>query len=522
MVCVWFPSWPLQRVASTHPEVKSQAVIVYTGTNGSARVTACSKLAKAQGVRISMPLAEAQALCGDPSTLHLEPDDPAADRECLRNVAERCEKFTPLFGIENNERPECLVLDVTGSVPLWGTSTKLLNALVEELLQQGFQPRVAMAPTFGAAWAAAHYWANAERHPVLEIDGAKESTSETPLATKTRDEEALAQMLARLPLAALRLPASVVTLLEELGVRTIGELRALPRSSLPSRFGPTLIQRLNQALGIEPELWTRVEPRQPLVASWIGEYPLAGDDELRCVCEDRLQSLMPRLEQRREGIRQLLCRARVPGGQTQEWCLDFTAPVTSVPHALNMLALQWERQQPKCDIIAVHVEITQYDSLQWRSRNLFGEYLDGDNDRSLRELIDRLSNRLGREAVLRAELLPEVHPERSVAYQPFAESTTSATSTSSTKRQRPWRLLTEPQPIPVSRAGPEGAPLSFGWNQTEHRVIRSWGPERIETGWWHDAPIARDYFRVETQSGLHFWLFLNLIDFGWFLHGTFD
>lgn len=495
--------------------------MIYSGTNGGARVVVCSKVAQVCGARVGMPLAEAQALC-QAAEPFLEADDPQQDLEQLRGVAGLCEKFTPLFGIEDSARPECLVLDVTGSVHLWGSCADLLQAVVEFFLHNGFLVRVAMAPTFGAAWAAAHFLATDEQHPVLAESAVSIARDDK---TETQEADQLARVLSRLPVSALRLAPETVALLEELGVRSIGQLQALPRASLPSRLGMLPLRRLNQALGIELELWTRVEPRELLIATWMGEFPLAGDEELRLVCEDRLQSLMPQLERRRAGIRQLLCRVRVPGGQTQEWCLDFTAPVTSTRHVVNMLVLQWEREHPPCDIIAVHVEVTQSDGLQVRARNLFGEFIDGDDERELRELIDRLSNRLGRDAVLRAELLPEVRPEQSVAYHPFVSSNVpsgSRTASLVSPRQRPLRLWPQPQAIVVSQAGPEGAPLGFQWLRQEHRVIRSWGPERIETSWWQADLVRRDYFRVETQVGLQFWLFLNLPDFQWYLHGAFD
>ena len=53
-------------------------------------------------------------------------------------------------------------------------------------------------------------------------------------------------------------------------------------------------------------------------------------------------------------------------------------------------------------------------------------------------------------------------------------------------------------------------------------MARHWGPERIETGWWRRACMRRDYYRVETTAGLRFWLFRDLDDGGWFLHGSFE
>jgi protein ImuB len=69
---------------------------------------------------------------------------------------------------------------------------------------------------------------------------------------------------------------------------------------------------------------------------------------------------------------------------------------------------------------------------------------------------------------------------------------------------------------------PDGPPLRFSARAREHRIAATWGPERIETGWWRGRPVGRDYYCVETQSGRRFWLFRRLRDDKWFLHGTFE
>jgi len=51
--------------------------------------------------------------------------------------------------------------------------------------------------------------------------------------------------------------------------------------------------------------------------------------------------------------------------------------------------------------------------------------------------------------------------------------------------------------------------------------VQHWGPERIETGWWRGSLTSRDYYRVETASGHRFWIFHNLRDRQWYLHGEF-
>lgn len=53
------------------------------------------------------------------------------------------------------------------------------------------------------------------------------------------------------------------------------------------------------------------------------------------------------------------------------------------------------------------------------------------------------------------------------------------------------------------------------------KVINSWGPERIETGWWRGLTVCRDYWRVETETQQHFWVYQDLRSSKWFLHGEF-
>src|SRR5690606_36001527 len=54
--------------------------------------------------------------------------------------------------------------------------------------------------------------------------------------------------LAALPAAALRLDSATLETLARLGIETVGEVLALPRSGLASRFGHELLTRIHQVL----------------------------------------------------------------------------------------------------------------------------------------------------------------------------------------------------------------------------------------------------------------------------------
>ncbi len=84
---------------------------------------------------------------------------------------------------------------------------------------------------------------------------------------------------------------------------------------------------------------------------------------------------------------------------------------------------------------------------------------------------------------------------------------------------RPSQLFVRPAPIAVDTEG-GGLPIRFRWRGEVRRIVRRFGPERIEAPWWMRAEWtgARDYFRVEDQCGR--WLWMGRDTNGrWFVHG---
>ena len=47
------------------------------------------------------------------------------------------------------------------------------------------------------------------------------------------------------------------------------------------------------------------------------------------------------------------------------------------------------------------------------------------------------------------------------------------------------------------------------------------GPERIESGWWDQHPVIRDYYIAHHPCGHLYWLFKHLKEQRWYLHGLF-
>jgi protein ImuB len=175
-----------------------------------------------------------------------------------------------------------------------------------------------------------------------------------------------------------------------------------------------------------------------------------------------------------------------------------------------------------------------------RSATLFPDPIQAPAD--YRRLLDLLSARLGAEQVLQPAPLADHRPEIANNWAPLDAATVVATSIeSSTSRnrtnktavpatttqairatehstsapfgERPFWLLAEPLALTVQN----DRPIYYGPLQ----LLR--GPERIESGWWDDLRIARDYFVAQDQQAVRYWIYRerDIEQARWFLHGLF-
>ncbi len=200
----------------------------------------------------------------------------------------------------------------------------------------------------------------------------------------------------------------------------------------------------------------------------------------------------------------------------------------------------------------IAVSVTSDVLLAQQQRQLFDENPRLDRQ-SLAHLINRLANRLGASNVVYPVLLSGAQPEYSFRLRPLVDPHRKhrRQKTKPLKQShvlaRPFRLLHSPMQLRCQmwdaeyemRTGEQRlrlaemvtvrSPALFQVrpNRTQpngaqpQKIIASWGPERIETGWWRGLTVCRDYWRVETETHQHFWIYQDLRSGSWFLHGEF-
>jgi protein ImuB len=179
--------------------------LVLIGHEGRRRVVLhADQAARRAGLAVGMPATKAQALIAG---LTVHEADPEADGDALEKLAVWMQRhYSPLVTAHH---PDGMILDVTGVAHLFGGEAAMLKEMVRKLVAVSCGARIAIAPTYGAAYALSHCVAN----PTFVLESTKVS-----------------EALDLLPIAALRLPAEMVAGLKKLGFERIGELNATPRA----------------------------------------------------------------------------------------------------------------------------------------------------------------------------------------------------------------------------------------------------------------------------------------------------
>ena len=486
------------RKATSAPP-KTAVALVIEAAHGQL-IHAVTPAAAERGARPGMRLTDARAL--DPK-LQAEPADPAGDAALLKRLARWAGRWSPLVEIDGDDG---LRLDVSGVAHLFGGEEALAADMEARFACLGLTARVAIAPTAAAAWALARF------DPTI--------VGEVQLAT----------MLAPLPVAALRLDARSVQILERLGLKTIGQLADVPRKSLQRRFreADNPLNALDRALGRrdEPLTGERVEPA-PRALVKLAE-PATHPEAPAQALERLVPELARQLEARRFGARRLhLAGYRVDGS------VAGTGVATAIPsrepkHLHRLLADKAASLDPEFGFDAFALTASWCEPLDGRQESLVEE---PEATSEVAKLVDRLSVKLGPERVRRPCPIESHVPERANGW--VSAISTPPPPTPSPKgegEKRPGHLLDRPEAIAVVYATPEGLPRRFVWRRQVHDIARVEGPERIAPEWWRERSTARlrDYYRVEDNDGRRYWIFREgVMGDGrggapeWYLHGLF-
>jgi protein ImuB len=484
--CIWLPQLPLEAVGSA--EQTDTPLAVVEEHHGIHRILIADAAAREAGV---MPGQAANAALALLPTLRLEERSPPREQQALERLAAWLEQFSSFVSMAG---PDVLLLEIAGSLRLFGGLQALRQALSRGLRNMGFAAALAIAPTpLAATWLA-----RASRRVCI------------------RDTTNLGPALRRLPLACLDWPASLCEALAGMGVTTVGDCLRLPREGFTRRFGARCLLDLDRALGHLPD--PRSSWRAP--ERFCGDYEMATEQTdrelLLNICEDLLQAHEGFLLARQLGTQRLAFSFFHLKGPATELRLGCARAERSAARWFELLQIRFEQLVLPEPVIAVRLRGGMTQPLQAESGDLAFHGRPGASQRrfSIAQLAERLIARIGDQSVQAATMVAEHRPQYAWrSHSLLADWSSNTQAEPPPYLQRPLWMLPEPALLPAD----SGYPVHQGCRL---RLVD--GPERLETGWWDEDGISRDYYTALRPDGRRLWVFRNRNhESSWYLHGYF-
>lgn len=443
------------------------------------------------GLRVGMPLADARAIWPD---LHTESYSAGRALQGLRLLARWASRYAPRVAME---RPDGLVADITGVAHLFGGEAALREDLQARLERAGFQVQSAIAPTRAAAWALSRHGGG------IVTEGSER------------------RLLGPLPVSALRLEPEITEGLTGLGFTQIGDLFALPRAPLTRRFGPVVVQRLDQLLGSLPEpLAPEPEPPHFALRLTLPE-PIGRSADVMEGLRRLLEPLCARLQAAGMGARRLRLDLQRVDHILVPIEIGLARPMRDPARIAALFSHHIEAADAGFGIEVLRLEATLAEPLA--PAQISAQAQQGFSE-DLADLISTLGNRLGFERILRSHPRDRLLPERQFTWLPATSGPTPASGAAAQAPGGPQRPLTlfAPEWLPEVSGHP---PARFRWRGGTFTTLRASGPERILPDWWVPDPAwgrgLRDYWRLETHEGARLWLFHTPQSAAWAVQGEF-
>jgi protein ImuB len=312
MVVVWCPDWPV--VAAGAPPDSLTAVV------HANRVVACSAAARAEGVRPGLRRREAQGRCPE---LELLAHDPARDARAFEPVLVAVERLTPWVEVL---RPGECAFPARGAARYHGGEPALavtVTAAVHATVEGRGGCRVGIADgTFAAGLAARH-------QAIVPPGGSRAFLAPFPVATLDR--------------------ADLADLLVRLGLRTLGDLAALPRADLAARFGPEGARAARLAGGLDEHPRGARRPPPDLRVAAELDPPADRVDVAAFTAKTLADELVARLDRLGLACTRLRIEAETDQGETlsRVWRYDpATSPTRRPPSGPDPVPRSPTRRPP--------------------------------------------------------------------------------------------------------------------------------------------------------------------------------
>ena len=331
-----------------------------------------------------------------------------------------------------------------------------------------------------------------------------------------------------LPLAALAAAQPHLATLEKIGCTRWGQLRALPRGGVARRFGALLLQALDQAYGQGPDLYPWLVLPEVFQARLELPHQVETAPALLFGARRLFKQLQLWLQLRQIGVLAVrlmwVMDARRETAGRGELVLRSAEPATDMTHLQGLLGEHLARLTLAAPVLSLSLRTLETKELRRQSMSLVDD--EQVNGESWKQMVERLTARLGPAQVLQMRPCAEHLPERMQTWEPALNAIqlvagyavkTGYAGHKSLKAEAlyPTWLLATPLKLVVHGGQPQ-------YHGTVYLLA---GPQRLEVpGWSGHGSALRDYFLGRSEQAGLLWLYrerLGVDHARWYLHGLF-
>ncbi len=453
---------------------------------------AINAAARECGMSVGMTLASARAM---ESSLVALPRVPQKEAQCVLQIAAWCSQFTPSVSINAHG----VVLEVSASLRLFGGIAKLVAQIRQGMVAMGYRSLIGIAPT-----------------PLAAQLLAKMTQYQTGVRMCQHPAQ-LNERLALAPLPLFDLPHETLATLSTLGLTRINDLLVQPREGLRRRFGESLLNDLDRAMGKKPDPRLYYTLPDKFRSDIELVFELIESERLLHPITAMLTEMEGFLRARGAGVTGLVLSLKHSRDDFTEIIFDTRTPARDVSHWLRLIRERFNMISLKTAVVAITLKADRLGTFEEVNESFFPSTEAVSKKRD--GLMDRLTSRLGEGNVFSIAIKDDHRPESSWqigAHQKRvdlpAKKPKQLLSKAPQTIQRPTWLLREPRSLTTVNECP----------QYHGALTILAGPERIETGWWDNKPVARDYFVAKNPRQEVCWIFRDYrLGKRWYLHGLF-
>jgi protein ImuB len=495
IACLYVPMFALAARLRSEPELLEEALAIVDGNGTSAHVIAATRRARTKGVRPGMTLTQARSIL--PKLIAR-----SRDAECERTAQEALLEVAETFSPRVEDAGEGIVfMDVSGLERHFASEKELGAAALRAADDITLPARFGLA----ASKLAARIAAEQPKSPTVVEPGCE------------------AEFLAPLPLARLTPELDAATTLQRWGIHSIGELAQLPESEIASRLGELGRELHYAARGIDPRpLIPRALPpefREGMELEW----PLVALEPFLFIASNALDRLSKRMEIQGFACKRLELTMMLEPDGFHARAIELPAPTRDTKTMLTLLRLDLEKSPPGAPVAGFSL-VAHPDRPRRAQLSLFGPAAL--SPEKLATTIARLVAILGDDRVGMPVSVDGHLPER------FAIGTFAPPPPPDMKRKprksgglAAVRVFRPPIPVEVmteTSGSDTHITAIHGEGDLSGTVRTSSGPWRLESGWWSDAPAAREYWDVELERGGLYRVYESAADAGWFVDARYE